>query len=251
MDTDNELNNSNVVTPSSSMDAIKRDLSSISKTTPDSMARSIQNSIPANSPQKSTIWSLFKYGFIIIILAFLGINLFSYLGIATDKITSIFKPVLSFFGYAVGDTVKQTSDVTAEGVKAATDITANTVDTGVDIIQDSLSKNSNSTYDNEQENTNDALNNDNLDEKEKQIKGAEKALDETIDTLDKKEKKLEYTPAPIETTSVGQTNLKSGYCLIGDVNGTRTCLKVGENDTCMSNKIYPSLEICRDPNLRQ
>ena len=96
-----------------------------------------------------------------------------------------------------------------------------------------------------------ALNNDNLDEKEKQIKGAEKALDETIDTLDKKEKKLEYTPAPIETTSVGQTNLKSGYCLIGDVNGTRTCLKVGENDTCMSNKIYPSLEICRDPNLRQ
>lgn len=252
MEIRNELDNTNVVTPSNSMESIKKDLSSISNATSDSITSSIKDNIPASSQNTSTKSSLFKYGAIIIILAFLGVNVFSYLGNVTKTLTDLFRPVLSFFGYAVGDTIKQTTNVAAEGVKAATDITAKSVDTGVDVIQGALS-NDNENIDDDDENIDNTDNTDNTDKNEKlqQIAGAEKALNETIRTLNKK--KIENVPSPIETTSVGQspTVHKGGFCLIGEVNGTRTCLKVGETETCMSNKIYPSLEICQDPNLRK
>ena len=43
---------------------------------------------------------------------------------------------------------------------------------------------------------------------------------------------------------------KAGWCYIGDDNGTRTCAKVGENQMCMSGDIFPTSEICVNPNLR-
>jgi len=249
METRNELDNTNVVTPSNSMESIKNDLSSISNATSDSITSSIQDNIPTSTQNTGTKGSMFKYVAIIIILAFLGVNIFSYLGNVTTVIIDLFRPVLSFFGYAVGDTIKQTTNVAAEGVKAATDITAKSVDTGVDVIQGALS-NDNENIEDDDENIDDT---DSIDQNEKikQLDGAEKALNETIHTLNQKE--LENVPSPIETTSVGQSPSvhKGGFCLIGEVNGTRTCLKVGETETCMSNKIYPSLEICRDPNLRE
>ena len=43
---------------------------------------------------------------------------------------------------------------------------------------------------------------------------------------------------------------KSGWCYIGEDRGFRTCAQVGVNDTCMSGDIFPSQEICINPNLR-
>ena len=43
---------------------------------------------------------------------------------------------------------------------------------------------------------------------------------------------------------------KSGWCFIGDDRGFRSCAQVGANDTCMSGDIFPSQEICMNPNLR-
>jgi hypothetical protein len=44
---------------------------------------------------------------------------------------------------------------------------------------------------------------------------------------------------------------KSGWCYIGEDRGFRSCIKVGEQDTCMSGDIFPSQEICVNPSLRQ
>jgi hypothetical protein len=43
---------------------------------------------------------------------------------------------------------------------------------------------------------------------------------------------------------------KSGWCYIGEDRGFRSCAQVGVNDTCMSGDIFPSQEICMNPNLR-
>lgn len=44
--------------------------------------------------------------------------------------------------------------------------------------------------------------------------------------------------------------LKKGFCYVGVDNGTRGCVKVYKDDTCMSGNVYPTMEICMNPNLR-
>ena len=41
-----------------------------------------------------------------------------------------------------------------------------------------------------------------------------------------------------------------GWCFIGENNGARVCGEVGLNDDCMSGQIFPSSEICVNPNIR-
>jgi hypothetical protein len=43
---------------------------------------------------------------------------------------------------------------------------------------------------------------------------------------------------------------KSGWCYIGEDRGFRSCIRVGENEQCMSGDIFPSQEICINPKLR-
>jgi len=49
---------------------------------------------------------------------------------------------------------------------------------------------------------------------------------------------------------MSKTSSKSGWCFIGEDRGFRSCIRVGENDKCMSGDIFPSQEICVNPNLR-
>ena len=44
---------------------------------------------------------------------------------------------------------------------------------------------------------------------------------------------------------------KGGYCYIGEDRGHRSCMAVGQRDVCMSGDIFPSMEICINPNLRK
>jgi len=47
-----------------------------------------------------------------------------------------------------------------------------------------------------------------------------------------------------------KTSSKSGWCYIGEDRGIRSCAKVNESDTCMSGSIFPSQDLCVNPNLR-
>lgn len=47
-----------------------------------------------------------------------------------------------------------------------------------------------------------------------------------------------------------QSGNKSGWCYIGEERGYRSCIEVGNNDTCMSGDIFPSKDICINPSLR-
>ena len=48
-----------------------------------------------------------------------------------------------------------------------------------------------------------------------------------------------------------KSSSKSGWCFIGEDRGFRSCIQVNENEKCISGDIFPSQEICINPNLRQ
>jgi hypothetical protein len=43
---------------------------------------------------------------------------------------------------------------------------------------------------------------------------------------------------------------KKGWCFVGSNNLSRTCTEIGVNDVCMSGEIYPTKDVCINPNLR-
>jgi hypothetical protein len=65
---------------------------------------------------------------------------------------------------------------------------------------------------------------------------------------------LEYAaknqyPSPNDTTS-NKSQPKSGFCFIGEDRGHRSCIEVSESNKCMSGNIFPSMDVCVNPNLR-
>ena len=175
--------------------------------------------------------SIIRYGLIIIILAFLGFNLFTFLGGVTDTTKGILAPLFSFFGYGVGETVKQTTNVAAEGAKTAVDVAAGTVDDAVTLMEKAVGV------------------------KNVQFNRIDDKTTTTQAALSNAIKKQNYNvPDPDESGSITQQSKsppKSGYCYIGEDRGFRSCIKVGEGDKCMSGDIFPSKEICINPSLRE
>ena len=52
----------------------------------------------------------------------------------------------------------------------------------------------------------------------------------------------------LSNSSVGVK--KEGYCYVGVTDGVRGCVKVYKDESCMSGNIYPTQEICMNPDLR-
>lgn len=180
--------------------------------------------------------TILRYFAIILILSILGLNLFSYLGIATDFISRITAPILRLFGIAVAETTKTAVNVGAAGIKVGADVVsggaevvAGTVTGGVNLLENTLSS---------------GVTRNNVDGNS--ILSLNKVLSDA-------ESKMNSMPMPDDSSSEIQRSRlgKSGYCLIGQYNGFRTCVDVTENDKCMSGEIFPTREICINPTLRQ
>ena len=57
-------------------------------------------------------------------------------------------------------------------------------------------------------------------------------------------------PEPMPSESTNYTTGKAGWCFIGEDRGIRSCSQVGVNDMCMSGDIFPTQDVCMNPNLR-
>lgn len=176
------------------------------------------------------MWTIARYILIIIIFVFLGFNIFSALGVATDNTKGFFASILSSFGFGVGETIKQTVDTTAKGTKTGVDAVAGTVDDAVTLLEKSV-----------------GANNVKFNRVDKKNISTEKAIKSAL------KKQQSNIPQPDDATSSTQQfqKGKSGYCYIGEDRGFRSCIKVGEGDKCMSGDIFPTNEICINPNLRE
>ena len=76
-----------------------------------------------------------------------------------------------------------------------------------------------------------------------------KSINKLLDKADTDES----VPIPDEacsTTQSQRSSSKIGYCYVGEDRGSRTCIKVDDNDTCISGDIFPTREICINPSLR-
>ena len=172
-----------------------------------------------------------KWGSVIIIFAFLGINIFSALGDATSGFTEILKPIASVFGYSLGETTKQTVKMSAKGTKEVVDIAAGAVESGVNVLEKGLSGNN-------------------------QTNVVDNNRATTQKVLDGAKKQTRVPPSMPEADDAGSRTQqsrgsgKTGFCYIGEDRGFRSCIKVNEDDKCMSGQIFPTKDVCINPNLR-
>ena len=51
-------------------------------------------------------------------------------------------------------------------------------------------------------------------------------------------------------TNNGSVVSNNKFCYIGEDRGYRSCIELNSGDTCMSGDIFPSMDICINPNLR-
>jgi len=155
--------------------------------------------------------SIVKYFFILILLALMGINVFSYLGDAGNgaagilgKFIDLLSGVASGVKSGIKVVVTQTMKTSVGGIKANVDNSAANV----------LNKR--------------------MDEAGKEEKSTLPQPDSVSNVM--------------QRTGAGG---KSGYCYIGEDRGFRSCVRVGNMDKCMSGDIFPTEAICINPNLRE
>jgi len=182
--------------------------------------------------------------FIILLLAFLGFNIFNYLAKGTQETNDVLSPfwayIMSFFNY--GPSIAQPED---NEVQAVVDIDAVDADTGK---QDGGSKpisaeNATPNTASVSKMNPDSVNNQNVPDNAQNT-----ALNRALNISKQQElSKQDYVANDsYDSTQQG----KAGWCYIGSEQGYRSCSQVGEADTCMSGNIFPTQDICVNPSLR-
>tara|TARA_B110000037_G_scaffold97042_1_gene113730 strand:+ start:551 stop:1261 length:711 start_codon:yes stop_codon:yes gene_type:complete len=193
-----------------------------------------------------------RLGLIVVILLFLGVNIFSYLGdffqIVKEAIAPLLKNILESLGYVVTETTKDVAQLSAEGAKLGIDVAAGTVESGINVIQGQLDIDQGSASSSSSGNTN------GQGQGQGQGQGKSKAFDSISSSLSSALADAEYNSEPMPDDSMSSTQRvgpgKSGYCYIGEDRGFRSCIQVKDSDMCMSGDIFPSQDICVNPSLR-
>jgi hypothetical protein len=226
-------NNRTSSTKMSDISGVKYSSSGLTNSNYNSNSNSLmssQSSIVQNILQiKWWVWVI-----IFLILAYMGFNVFTYLGnlinILIDIWNSLTIWINKHFGTNFSELAKQTINVSATGAKGAVDIVQGVANTTIDTV---------SSSDDYQENA--------------PAKEVKEPPPSEIDNIvqnggvpNNAENQIEAAPA---YSSVGQVE-NSGWCYIGEDQDVRTCAKVGQNNMCMSGDIFPTHDICVNPNLR-
>ena len=172
---------------------------------------------------------------IILILAFLGFNIFVYLAKGTQGISDFLAPITEKLFGATASVAGQTVDVAAEGAKAVVSGTATTVNTGLTAVQDITPNNATSSIQSQPV------------QGQPTTRPSDSGLNKALNNS--QEQNMDYQ-ALEASSSVHSAGGKSGWCFVGEDRGFRSCALVNEDDKCMSGDIFPSQELCINPNLR-
>ena len=188
---------------------------------------------------------------IILILALLGINVFAYLEKGTHKTASIinriFGPILKLVGYFTLETTKQTVEASRTGTTAAVDAVSDTIIDTIDKIEDKARQHSNSDIKMPKNN----LASSSMSSGEDIQRAGTNQLrqEDSLQIALQNARQTAEVQADDSRSSIQQSGTP-GWCYIGEDNGTRTCAEIGVNDICMSGDIFPTRDVCINPNLR-
>ena len=206
---------------------------------------SFPSSVASTSGDSSGFFDAFKsinlttWLVIFLILAFLGFNIFVYLAKGTQDITNFFAPLLQNIFGAAATVTGQTVDVAAEGAKAVVSGTAGAVNTGLTAVQDITPNGAPSSL------------------KTQSVQGtmqppditANNTLNRSLNNSQQGGQGNDYQ-AYEASSSVHSGGGQAGWCFVGEDRGFRSCAQVTASDKCMSGDIFPSQELCINPNLR-
>lgn len=222
----------------------------------------------SSEPKTSIFKSIFFWIFIILLLAFLGFNIFKYLAQGTDIVTALLSPIAYVITMVSGDTAKTTLEHTSQGaqtiatessnflqilLKLITDFFNGSVNfiatssiSGINYLQSTI-KQDKITPTNENANTKDTKE-ENEDEHEEGVLKNERKIENRLqdvsnsikNSIAKKEDKI---PEP-------SSSEQHGYCYVGKQNNVRHCAKVSSKSKCMSGDIFPTMDLCINPKLR-
>jgi hypothetical protein len=152
----------------------------------------------------------------ILILILLGINIFYFAseggsGII-DKAISYVKNTFSVSGITLSDTTKNLINTTTTGTKGS-------VDTASKSLTDSA-------------------------------EGTKKIVQSSVNNKRVSAKKTEVKADTSSSNTQSQTNVKGGWCYIGEDKSIRTCANVNDTGLCMSGSIFDSEESCENIGVR-
>ena len=183
-----------------------------------SVAQTVRSSV---TPMKSDGGvDIIKIILIVAIVGFLAYNLYLYFTEGTDVLGK-------YFGIGITGAAKGTEvavDTVAEGTKDTVSVAQNVTNKGLDAVAEGG---------------------------EQITKRSESPIERQLDEEEKKEEEAENVDANSSFASNLKKTVKGGYCYIGTDRTFRSCVKVDPGDVCMSNKVFPTKDICINPNLRR
>jgi hypothetical protein len=190
---------------------------------------SVKPPLVSNDGEWST-WNIITIVLIVVVLALLGLNIFSYLAKGTDVIGDF----LARFSSHVPETAAKVIDTSVVGTQVAADVAAGTVKDAGDVLSRELNLKRRDLW-------------------ESRDQGVKKSIENRdmpgINKFPEHEPDKSYKESP-EDNNILEKH-KPGYCYIGTDRGYRSCIKVNSTDQCESKKIFPSMDICINPSLRQ
>lgn len=174
---------------------------------------------------------------IIFVLAYFNINLIIISGNIvqkiSDTITPIFLGILHFFGIGLGTTVVATTSVASNAISDV----ATSVDTTNKSVSGSIVS---------------GIQGNGINESAYPVKSTQNTNDPSfhiVNTAPQMAQQQQKDEDKQYTNSV-QYNTPVGYCFIGQQNNQRYCAEVSEAHQCASGDIFPTTDMCINPNLR-
>ena len=162
---------------------------------------------------------MMKIGLIVLALVFLAYNVYLYYYEGTDILGKLFG--MSLVG--TGKAAQATVDIAAEGTKG-------TVNVAQEVTRDVTNK---------------------VEEVGQKIENrADNRVGKAIEGPDNLNNE-DNTKADLSTESEIQQPKQSGYCYIGTDRTFRSCVKMNVGDICASKQVFPTKDICINPELRR
>ena len=163
----------------------------------------------------------------LLVLSFLGINVFTLVGNLLQTIVNIFGPlvsqILSIFGYTAGTVIDKSTDILTTTAKTGIDIAGGTLHSVGGLLKDAS--------------------------KQGVDQNAKQQLDNSINSSNLR---IPPQPQPDNTENPIQkpiTSNKAGWCLVGEYEGRRGCIEVSDADKCLSGQVFPEQSMCLNPTL--
>ena len=161
----------------------------------------------------------------LMLLSVLGFNILIHLDEIGDTIGEVVRPISNKIIGTTGEVTKATIKTAAEGSKMGVDVVADTTTSGIDLLAESIDDGNNTITKNNM--------------KRETVNIKDRGVDNRVPTI------------PDDADSEVQQGGKGGFCYVGSDKGTRHCIQVGRDDKCMSGDIFPTRDICINPNLRE